>query len=146
MTNPTQEPETPSRPRPKRYATVNDVFRALSLSKSEPDTLERLQKLAPTREVVRRVIEALAAEAKENFALMRYVVGQGWTALRKAKGIPAPRQGDTRKYAVLQPKIGSPFIRLPVGALGLGKGEKTKATYAEGRIIVERFAPVSSEK
>lgn len=145
MTTQTLAPEAPATP-PKRYATLNSVFRALTLARSEADALERLQQLNPSREVVRRVIDTLAADGKENFALHRFVVAQGWTALRKEKGIPAPRQGDVRKYAVLQPKIGGPFIRLPVGALSVGKGEKTKVTYAEDRIIVEKYVPPSPDR
>jgi hypothetical protein len=52
------------------------------------------------------------------------------------RGRPAAKIGDSRSYKVQKVGEMDPFLRLPVGLLGLDKGQTATVTFHDGRIVV----------
>lgn len=62
-----------------------------------------------------------------------------WTEKRQpgVKGRKPVGVGESRTYSVQQiGEDGDEFVRLPVSLLGVGKGQKVSALFADGQIIV----------
>lgn len=53
-----------------------------------------------------------------------------------ARGRPAVQIGQSRTYRVQEVGETGAFVRLPVGLLGLAKGQSATVTFQDGRIIV----------
>lgn len=53
------------------------------------------------------------------------------------RGRTAPGVGETRTYKAQQLKDNDPFLRVPVAALGLKKGESAHLSFESGRIVIE---------
>jgi hypothetical protein len=53
------------------------------------------------------------------------------------RGRKAAQIGDSRVYSVQEVGETGAFVRLPVGLLGLAKGDDVRVTFLDGRIVVE---------
>jgi len=57
-----------------------------------------------------------------------------------SRGRKAASIGDARHYSVQEVGETGAFVRLPVGLLGLVKGDEVRVTFLDGRIVVESAA------
>lgn len=54
-----------------------------------------------------------------------------------SRGRKAAQIGESRVYSVQEVGETGAFVRLPVGLLGLAKGDDVRVTFLDGRIVVE---------
>lgn len=56
----------------------------------------------------------------------------------RGRGRKAPAVGDKRSYRVQQITSGDPFARVPLGSLGVSKGESILVSYEDGRTVITK--------
>jgi hypothetical protein len=93
----------------RRLASVNTIRRALNHLKSNGSPVETLEKWF-----------------HENF-------GAG------VRGRAAPQAGQERIYRAQQIKTTGTFLRLPLSALSIGKGEVVTVRFEKDRIVVKKM-------
>lgn len=87
--------------------------------------------------VLGKVRETLVANSQDTDAIDEKIAF--WTEKRQpgVKGRKPVAIGESRTYSVQQiGDDGDEFVRLPVSLLGLAKGSKVSALFADGQIIV----------
>ncbi len=123
-----------------RYPTLADIWRVLATSPTEDKSVEALAGLLPSRAVVFKAIDAMQDAGKDARALERYASGLGWDPLNRHCGPRPVKTGERRIYQVQEaPKTGQTFIRLPVGTLGLQKGQHADVIFEDGEIKVRVY-------
>ena len=79
-------------------------------------------------------------EGGQDTAKLVELRGKLFTKSTGARGRKAASVGDTRNYSVQEVAETGAFVRLPVGLLGLVKGDEVRVTFLDGRIVVESAA------
>lgn len=59
---------------------------------------------------------------------------------RQGRGRPSPQAGDNRDYKAQKIGTHEPFLRLPLGALGVKKGQVVTVRFSEDRLTVLKKA------
>jgi hypothetical protein len=99
--------------------------------------VERLMKEGrASRAAVRRALDALRQQGAAAATLDDFVkshIGQG------RRGRSAPLVGTDRTYRAQKLTTGSPFLRLPLEALGVKKGGLVTVRFERDRIIVTKI-------
>ena len=121
-----------------QYLSVKDVIIAYTLRGTEGLALLRLE---DRPHLLRKAITFCRVEGSEGVAtdLIEYANSQGlvvWSG--RGRGIPV--EGATRSYKAQQLKDSDPFIRLPVSALSVGKGQAVTVAFRSGVIEVRAGA------
>ena len=79
-------------------------------------------------------------EGGQDTAKLVELRGKLFTKSTGSRGRKAATVGDSRNYSVQEVGETGAFVRLPVGLLGLVKGDEVRVTFLEGRIVVESAA------
>jgi hypothetical protein len=117
----------------KKIVSTQDLI--IAVLSSSTQSLEVVQKLKPSKNVVRKAMVVLRDQPEVCQALEQYAQSQGYTAFAK-RGKFAPTVGETRVYNVQQINSDPSFIRLPLSSLSLKKGAKVRVDFEDGEIVV----------
>lgn len=79
-------------------------------------------------------------EGGQDTAKLVELRGKLFTKSTGSRGRKAATVGDSRNYSVQEVGETGAFVRLPVGLLGLVKGDEVRVTFLDGRIVVESAA------
>lgn len=117
-----------------QYLSVKDVIIAYTLRGTEGLDLLRLE---DRPHLLRKAVAFCRVEGNEGVAtnLVEYANRRGlvvWSG--RGRGVPV--EGATRSYKAQQLKDADPFIRLPVSALSVGKGQAVTVAFRSGVIEV----------
>ncbi len=88
-----------------------------------------------SKAAVRRALEAFEDQGARAAALADFVqthIGQG------RRGRSAPLVGQERVYKAQKLGVGATFLRLPLEALGVGKGGVVKVRFERDRIVIAK--------
>lgn len=85
---------------------------------------------------IRRALTQLKGGTKEIATLEKWISENLGTGVR---GRAAPQAGQERIYRAQQIKTSGPFLRLPLSALSIGKGEVVTVVFEENRIVVKKL-------
>ena len=84
---------------------------------------------------IRRALTQLRTGGREVTTLEKWIhdnLGLG------VRGRAAPQAGQERVYRAQQIKTSGPFLRLPLGALSVNKGEVVSVRFEKDRIVVKK--------
>jgi hypothetical protein len=84
---------------------------------------------------IRRALTQLRTGGREVTSLEKWIhdnLGMG------VRGRAAPQAGQERVYRAQQIKTSGPFLRLPLGALSVNKGEVVSVRFEKDRIVVKK--------
>ncbi len=99
--------------------------------------VEKLLKDGRTsRAAVRKALEALRLQGAAAATLDDFVKSQLGSTGRRGRS--APLVGSDRTYRAQKLETGSPFVRLPLDALGIKKGGLVTVRFERDRIIVSK--------
>ena len=87
-----------------------------------------------SKSAVRRALKEFSKAGREVAPLEKWVVENVGPV---GRGRKTPSHGDVRTYRAQQIQAGGPFIRLPLDALGVSKGNSVRVAFEQGRIVVE---------
>jgi hypothetical protein len=100
------------------------------------NSVERLHKDGKaSTATIRRALSHLRTGGREVSVLEKWIhdnLGIG------ARGRTAPQAGQERVYRAQQIKTSGPFLRLPLSALAVGKGETVTVSFEDERIVVKK--------
>lgn len=121
-----------------RHFSAKDVIVAFSLKGAEG--LNALD-LTSKGHLLRKAVAYCRAEGNEAVAsaLVEYANIKG-IVLWSGRGRGVPSEGSTRSYRAQQLGKSEPFIRLPVGALGVVKSQAVTVVFLTGKIEVRAGA------
>lgn len=88
-----------------------------------------------SKSTVRRALKKLQESGRDVSSLERWVAEHVGPI---GRGRAAPLPGETRSYKAQQIKNSGPFLRLPLDALGVGKGSVIRVNFENDRIVVTR--------
>ena len=101
------------------------------------DSISRLHKEGfASKTAVRRALQNLKETGLEAGSFEQWVLknlGGG------TRGRPAPKPEQERTYRVQQIKKSGPFLRLPLGALQVEKGEVLSVNFQNDQIVVRKI-------
>jgi len=120
------------------YLSVKDVVLAFTLRGIEGLATLQLENRA---HLLRKAVAFCRSEGNDDVAasLIEYANSRGlvvWSG--RGRGIPV--EGATRSYKAQQLRDSDPFIRLPVSALSVGKGQAVTVAFRSGVIEVRAGA------
>jgi hypothetical protein len=130
--------------RPPRRCTAKDIQLVVLQATDVDAALVTIKNLDPSMAVLRTAAKALADAGGSIDILEEFVTAYGWPPLVPVRGRCNPRLGETRAYKtqrVKQPDgdLSPPFIRLPIGTLGISDdGVLVVATFRENYIQVAK--------
>lgn len=129
--------KTDSVQRKKRVRGVSksNLMIALLSAADQASRMTTLERLAPSKPILRKTADALRANEKICEDLETYAIRNGYTAFAR-RGRFAPQAGDTRIYNVQKIKEDVTFIRLPLSSLSVDKGAKVRVDFEAGAIVV----------
>lgn len=84
---------------------------------------------------IRRALSHLRNGGREVTTLERWIQDNLGIGVR---GRAAPQAGQERIYRAQQIKTSGPFLRLPLGALEVNKGESVTVRFEKDRIVVKK--------
>jgi len=84
---------------------------------------------------IRRALSHLRTGGREVGGLEKWIHDNLGIGVR---GRAAPQPGQERVYRAQQIKTSGPFLRLPLGALEIGKGETVTVCFEDDRIVVKK--------
>ena len=84
---------------------------------------------------IRRALSHLRSGGREVTTLERWIQDNLGIGVR---GRAAPQAGQERIYRAQQIKTSGPFLRLPLGALEVNKGESVTVRFEKDRIVVKK--------
>lgn len=147
MTKKSQPKATPTPPAPvvddpsteaERYISVKDVVLAYALRGTEG--LDALA-LEAKSHLLRKAVALCRVEGNNAVAeaIVAYANARG-IVVWPGRGRGIPQEGETRSYKAQQLEKQDPFIRLPVSALRVRKGQVVTVRFASGVIEVRAGA------
>lgn len=84
---------------------------------------------------IRRALSHLRSGGREVTTLEKWIQDNLGIGVR---GRAAPQAGQERIYRAQQIKTSGPFLRLPLGALEVNKGESVTVLFEKDRIVVKK--------
>jgi len=100
-------------------------------------SVERLHKDGQaSTATIRRALAQLRSGGREVNTLEKWIQDNLGIGVR---GRAAPQAGQERVYRAQQIKTSGPFLRLPLGALSVNKGEVVSVKFERGRIVVKKL-------
>lgn len=85
---------------------------------------------------IRRALTQLRTGGREVTSLEKWISDNLGMGIR---GRAAPQAGQERVYRAQQIKTSGPFLRLPLGALSVNKGEVVSVRFEKDRIVVKKM-------
>lgn len=131
----------PSRP---KKVTMDTVLKAFTLTQDTSGAIRLIGELQPSRVAVKKALAALRGANKTDQAsaleiFCRHVMEFDPDAPpARAKGKPTPIAGESRSYQIQRNKNGTPFVRLPVTALGVNPGDYVRAAFLDDNVVITR--------
>jgi len=99
-------------------------------------SVERLHKDGKaSTSTIRRALTQLRTGGREVTSLEKWIGDNLGVGIR---GRAAPLAGQERVYRAQQIKTSGPFLRLPLSALSVGKGEVVSVRFEKDRIVVRK--------
>lgn len=128
-------PEAAAKRKRVRGVSKSSLMIAMLSSNSSEDRMQALERLSPSKSILRKTADELRSNEKLCEDLENYAIKQGFTAFAR-RGRYSPQAGDTRVYNVQKIKEDVTFIRLPLSSLGVDKGAKVRVDFEAGAITV----------
>ncbi len=123
----------------KKLCTLGDLWRCYSL-KAPGEIAAELTRLAPSREITRKMLAELEAAGKTWVALSAYAQQHDWLGPRGWRDKRTLVASDADRQYIVQEHVKQLYVRIPVGVLGVVRGEILDVRFNPSSVVVRKSA------